>query len=400
MRNFVLFLLVLFVIAAFLRVDFFFTVVYLLFVVYLLSRIWTRRTLENLRVCRCFTDHAFFGDQVTVDLSVHNADWLPVPWLQVHEMLPVELVTPPFHRRVVSIGPRERRDFRYTLYCRRRGYYPVGPLTLHTGDLLGVVRDRMRQAEPDHLTVYPRIVSLQELGLPTRSPFVALPARSPLFEDPARVMGVRDYQRGDSPRRIHWTATASAGRLLVKQYQPAIARETLICLDLNEEGYGQRQRYTATELAIVIAASIANHIIVREGLPAGLTTEAQDPSLDDAGQVRPVRFYLPPRSERAHLMSMLEVLARVQISSSSTPFVDLLRRESVNLSWGSTLVLITGRESGDLFDTTVYLRRAGFVVALILAQPAYPSAELQRRADLLGVNIHRVWKDQDLEEWR
>jgi uncharacterized protein (DUF58 family) len=400
MRNIVLFLLILFVIAAFLRVDFFFTVVYLFFVVYLLSRLWTRRTLEHLRVHRCFTDHAFFGDQVTVDMSVRNADWLPVPWLQVHEMLPVELITPPFHRQVVSIGPRERRDFRYTLYCRRRGYYPVGPLTLHTGDLLGVVRDRMRQAEPDHLTVYPRIVPLQELGLPTRSPFVALPARSPLFEDPARVMGVRDYQRGDSPRRIHWTATASAGRLLVKQYQPAIARETLICLDLNEEDYGQRQRYTATELAIVIAASIANHVIVREGLPAGLTTEAQDPSLGGAGQVRPVRFYLPPRSERAHLMNMLEVLARVQVSSSTTPFVDLLRRESVNLSWGSTLVLVTGRESEALFDTTVYLRRAGFVVALVLAQPARPSAELQRRADLLGVSIHRVWKDQDLEEWR
>jgi uncharacterized protein (DUF58 family) len=339
-------------------------------------------------------NRAFPGDSVTVDLTVHNVGWLPIPWLEVHESLRVELTTPPFYREVVSLGPRERRHFRYTLHCRRRGYYPVGPLTMQTGDLLGIVRPSQVQAVPDHVIVYPRVVPLQQLGLPTRSPQVALPARSPLFEDPARVMGVRDYQRGDSPRRIHWTATASAGRLLVKQYQPSIARETLICLDLDQEDYKRRQRYTATELAIVVAASIASHIVVREGLPVGLTTEAWDPLLDDRA-----RFFLPPRSERAHLMSLLEVLARVRITSAAS-FVDLLRRESVNLSWGATLAVITGRESEALFDTLVYLRRAGFAVALILVQPARPSAELKKRGDLLGVPIHRIWRERDLEAWR
>jgi uncharacterized protein (DUF58 family) len=402
MRNFVPFLLILFVIAAFLRVDFFFTIVYLFFAVYLLSRVWTRRTVNCLRVQRRFTDRAFCGEQVTVDTVVHNAGWLPIPWLEVHESLPVELTVPPFYREVVTLRPRERRRFHYTLHCRRRGYYPVGPLRMQTGDLLGIVRQAQAQVEAEHVIVYPRVVPLQQLGLPTRSPLVALPARWHLFEDPARVMGVRDYQQGDSLRRIHWTATArlsslksaSVGRLLVKQYQPAIARETLICLDLDEAGYERRQRYTATELAIVVAASIANHIIVREGLPAGLATEAWDPLSDDRA-----RFFLPPRSERAHLMSLLEVLARVQIAPG-TSLADLLRRESVKLSWGTTLSVITGRESEELFDTLVYLRRAGFAVALILVQPAHPSAQLQKRADLLGVPIHRVWRERDLETWR
>jgi uncharacterized protein (DUF58 family) len=331
---------------------------------------------------------------VTVDLTVHNTGWLPIPWLEVHESLRVQLAVPPFYREVVSLGPRERRHFYYTLHCRRRGYYPVGPLTMQTGDLLGIVRPSQVRAASEPIIVYPQVVPLQQLGLPTRSPQVALPAHSPLFEDPARVMGVRDYQRGDSPRRIHWTATASAGRLLVKQYQPAIARETLICLDLNQEDYERRQQYTATELAIVVAASIANHIIVREGLPAGLATEAWDPLLDDQ-----TRFFLPPHSERAHMMSLLEVLARVQITSA-VPFVDLLRRESVNLSWGATLAVITGRESEALFDTLVYLLRAGFAVTLILVQPGRPSVELQKRAGMFSVPIHRIWKEQDLEAWR
>jgi len=394
MRNFVPFLLILFIIAAFLRVDFFFTIVYLFFAVYLLSRVWTRRTVSHLRVQRRFADRAFCGDQVTVDTVVDNTGWLPIPWLEVHESLSVERTAPPFYREVISLGPHERRRFHYTLDCHRRGYYPIGPLRMQTGDLLGIVRRSQAQVAAEHIIVYPRVVPIQQLGLPTRSPLVALPTQSHLFEDPARVMGVRDYQRGDSPRRIHWTATASAGRLLVKQYQPAIARETLICLDLDEAGYERRQRYTATELAIVAAASIANHIVVRERLPAGLITEALDPLSEEQAQ-----FLLPPHSERAHLMSLLEVLARVQVATG-TSFVDLLRRASVKLSWGATLSVITGRESEELLDTLVYLRRTGFAVALILIRPTRPSAELQKRADLLGVPVHRIWRERDLETWR
>jgi uncharacterized protein (DUF58 family) len=393
MRKFVPFLLGLFAIAALLRVDFFFTIVYLFFAVYLLSRLWARRTVERLRVQRNFVERAFFEDRVRVDVTVQNVGWLPIPWLEINETLPIQLIAPPFQRHVVSMGPRERRRFSYTLSCRRRGYYPIGPLTMQTGDLLGIERRSLARAEPSYLTVYPRVVPLQKLGLPTRSPLVALPAQSPLFEDPARIMGVRDYQPGDSPRRIHWTATASTGRLLVKQYQPAIARETLICLDMDQEDYERGQRYTATELAIVVAASIASHIIVREGLPVGLATEARDPLLDDR-----TGFFLSPRPERAHLMSLLEVLARVQVTSA-TSFVDRLRRESVKLSWGATLTVITGRESEALFDTLVYLRRAGFAVALILVQSGRPSAILQKRADLLKVPVPRVWREHDLETW-
>jgi uncharacterized protein (DUF58 family) len=257
-----------------------------------------------------------------------------------------------------------------------------------------MVRQRQGQVSEHRIIVYPRVVSMQKLGLPTRSPLVALPSRFPLFEDPARVMGVRDYQRGDSPRRIHWTATASANRLLVKQYQPAVARETLICLDLDGDSYGQRQRYTATELAIVVAASVANHIVVREGLSVGLATEAFDSVLEETTQ-----FYLPPRSERAHLMNLLEVLARVQITSPA-PLTSVLRRASTGLSWGATVLVITGRESSALFDSLVHLRRAGFAVALTLVQPARPSAELQKRADVMQVPVHRVWQESDLEGWQ
>jgi hypothetical protein len=179
--------------------------------------------------------------------------------------------------------------------------------------------------------------------------------------------------------------------MLVKQYQSAIARETLVCLDLNRESYGQRQLYVATELAIVVAASIANHIVTREKLPAGLATEARDPLTDSV-----VRFFSPPRDERDHLMGLLEVLARVQFASG-IGFVDLLERETARLSWGTTVAVVTGSESEELYDTLAYLTRAGFAVTLILIQPTQTPAPLRGRADLLGIPVHKVWREQDAE---
>jgi uncharacterized protein (DUF58 family) len=178
--------------------------------------------------------------------------------------------------------------------------------------------------------------------------------------------------------------------LLVKRYQPAIARETLVCLDLDTAGYDDDRRYMATELAIVTAASIATHIAVNEKLPVGLSVEAWDPLVNG-----PAHFFLPPRSERASLMNLLEVLARVQVAPAP-PFASRLRSESPKLSWGSTLAVITGRASEALFDTLLYLRRAGFAVGLILVQPPRLSEEAQKRADMSGVPIHRVWNERGL----
>lgn len=385
--------LLLFVISLVLRVDPFFTVVWFLLGMYALARLWTQRSVQHLEISRRFDDRAFTGDQVEVGLKLHNTSRLPLPWLEINESLPLELTATPFPDQAISLGGHEEREFVYTLSCRRRGYYTLGPLRLETGDLLGIEDRVLLAKEPRHMTVYPRIVSLEELGLPTRSALVSLPSRLPLFEDTTRVMGVREYQPGDSPRRIHWTATARTGGLVVKQYQPAIARETLICLNLDWRDYPLR-RHEATEQAIVAAASLANHTIVREGLPAGLATDARDPLVEDRR-----RIVLPPRSERAQLMSILEVLARIQPATGAR-FVDLLREESVHLPWGATLLLITGMIDDTLAETMLYLRRRGHATAVVLVQEAIPRGGAGAPGSLAGIPIHRVWTDQDLAAWQ
>ncbi|MBI5349099.1 MAG: DUF58 domain-containing protein [Chloroflexi bacterium] len=366
MRHFLPYFFLLFLLAAFLRIDFFFIIAYFFFAIYLLSRLWMNRIERGLRVSRRFNSRAFFGDKVNVEINVINDSWLPAPWIELRESLPIELATPSSFQQVVSLGGRGRRQLNYTLHCHHRGYYSLGPLQAHTGDLLGLAdKDLKRSAE--YIVVYPRMVSMQQLGLPTRSPLAILKTPTPLFEDSSRVIGVREYQRGDSPRKIHWTASASAGQLLVKNYQPAIARETLIALDLDYASYPMRHRYSAIEMAITTAASIANHAIVHQHLPTGIASE-----------------------------HILESLARVQAVEGVTPFAELLRRESVHLSWGTTLLVITARVDDTLLKTLAYLQRSGFAVALIMIHFGRVPLEIQAKADVLGIKVYAVWDDFDL----
>ena len=94
-------------------------------------------------------------------------------------------------------------------------------------------------------------------------------------------------------------------------------------------------------------------------------------------------------------MGILEILARIQVSEEAG-FLPLLRQESLKLSWGSTVTVVTGREHEELLDTLAYLRRAGFAVSLILVQPAQAPPKLRGRAQLLGIPVHRIWREQDL----
>ena len=389
MSNFALFIVALFILAAALRVDFFFTIVYFFAGVYILSRVWSNRMVNQIVTSRHLEKRAFVGDEVRVTLTVENNGWLPIPWLMVHESYPLEISLTPFFREVVSLGSRARRVFKYRLLARRRGYYTIGPMRVQTGDLLGLGRQQSGQLAADYLIVYPKILSMPELGLPTHSPQVTLATPIPIFEDPSRIMGVRDYHWGDNPRHIHWTATAATGQTMVKQFQPAIARESAIFLNMIAADYERAEQISAVELAVTVAASLANHMIMIEKLPVALNALAHDPLTGEEQH-----FRLPPGKERGQLLQILEVLARIQPVETGD-FLGSLRQEAVRLTWGATLIIITNRESEPLIQTLLWLQHTGFNPSVVLVGPKRPRQFITTRQ----IPIFEVWQDKDISTW-
>jgi uncharacterized protein (DUF58 family) len=411
MRGILPFLIVLIAIAFFTKVDVFFYLLYALFGIYVLGRLWARRSLGSVSVERHYDHRVFLGQAFSVDVEVRNRGWLPVLWLRLSDAVPTELTSGSAFRQVVSLMPHERLDLRYTLAGRRRGYYEIGPFATQGGDLLGTATYQAQEPDKDFCIVYPKIVGLRDLGFPSQSPFGNLPSRDRIFEDPTRIQGVRDYQPGDSLRRMDWKTSARVGNLQVRRYEPAISLETAIFLNLNAVDYPRRERYTGTELGIVIAASVAVHVVEkRQAL--SLATNGRDPlresepSPNDAGAPEEAHPLFAPtlslRKGREHLMHVLDLLARVEVApeENALPFLDLLGRRSLSLPWGSTVVVITSREAEGLLDTLLALRRRGLLVILVLTSPDHGFALTAQRAGQIGIQVHRIWSEGALDVWR
>jgi uncharacterized protein (DUF58 family) len=443
--------------AASFRIDFFYYILYFFLLVALLARLWIWRAWRKLQIERDFAGHAFLDERVPLRLKVTNAGRLPLPWVRVEDKLPSRLAQRDAFRAVVSLLAGETRTLEYSVHATRRGYYPIGPLSVDLGDVFGFYSRSLRTATPSFLTVYPRILSLERLGLPSKSPFGSLRTSEIVYEDPSRVSGVRDYLRGDSLRKVNWKVSAALGRLQVKTFEPAITLDTMLVLNLNQEEYDLAYADGAMELAITVTASLANHLaglrqpvgLISNGrdaaaryrqaggaVPSGATAaptlerpgaaaepqDAEDEDLPDAPRglsapqpweidrrgVDELGFALPgsqatslmrpslavpPGKGRAQLLRMMETLARAQ-PRNGYPLSSLLRQQSVRVPWGSTIVVVTWGRAMGLVEALVNLRRAGFTVVLVLVRFGMRDTFPAEMA-ALGIQVHEVRSEAD-----
>jgi len=402
--EFLLSVLLLLLMGVYLGEDFVFKVIYLLLGAYLVGAWWSKKSFAKIHFSRHYENRVFLNEVIPVSIEISNQSWLPLLWLRLQESIPTDLSLDRNIQTVVSLGPYGKTHVRYRLMAHRRGYYCIGPLSATSGDLLGLFKDQRRGDEGGYLTVYPQIVPLRQVKLPSHSPLGALRHAQPIYEDPARIRSKRDYLVGDSLQRVDWKASASVGRWQVKQFEPSIALETSIFLNLHTPEYPQRYRLDSTELAIVVAASLANWISAqKESL--GLITNGVDPlSQKDPGEVLPgtggkVFAAIPPARGSGQLMQILDVLARVQVAET-LPAAERLRQEYAKLSWGTTLILICGHMDEPLFDELFHLRRAGMNVVLVLVGRIPGFASIQAKAAYFRFPLYAILTVKDLDMWR
>lgn len=385
-------ILAVFVLASIVRVAFIYHVLYVLLAVALLARAWASLVARRLVLERRFPERALNGETARVELVLRNDSPLPMAWLRLHDRLPVELSAASVFDRAVSLGPRGEASFSYELHCRQRGWYRLGPATVETGDVVGLNLFKLEFHTEKRLLVYPKILAPSALGLSSRTPFGDVKTRQTLYEDPARSAGVRDYQPGDSLRKIHWRTSAALGRLQVRKLEPAMTLRTMVALDLNAQAYGEGRVHYATELAIVVAASLANDLVNRRQ-EVGLLTNGRDPAREDASGGT---LLVAPRKGRDQLTRVLDLLARVQ-AQASMPIDQLLGRAMGELSWGATVVVVTGCEDEALRGSITRLRRAGFALSVVVVTQVSP----YRQGGVLGglgVPVHYVWRESDIDD--
>jgi uncharacterized protein (DUF58 family) len=107
-------------------------------------------------------------------------------------------------------------DLAYDVTYRDRGEHDLGPLSVRVVDVLGLAAAEHEYGERDRVLVYPRVYALTGS---TRHDLNLLPEGG--FEHNREEFdSLREYDRGDSLRDVHWKSSAkrAADDLVVKQF--------------------------------------------------------------------------------------------------------------------------------------------------------------------------------------
>ena len=230
-----------------------------------LSALWVRVLSRPRSVHRRFGDEARTdGDDVDVDVGLRFARGLPPPWVSGSET-------------VAGLG-EFKLDFarvkggyaaHYRVDAVPRGRYAIDPTTVVTADPFGFAVQATDLRRGSLLLVYPRLVELEALFSETGSRLAdgrrLLLRRQTGYDSHS----VREYEEGESLRRVHWPTSARRGKLMVKELEDAPRDEALVVLDGEETTALGVGRDSSFEVAVRAAGSIARAHAAR-GQRAGL----------------------------------------------------------------------------------------------------------------------------------
>ena len=329
---------------------------YALTALILASWFWTRHLLHNLTGRWDLPSTALtVGEASEVRLRLYNESWLPVPWLEANH----QVALGSGKALGGAIAPLGSLVLNMPLTAKRRGFFPAGSLDLSLGDPLGVFTGYLRLVSDRHLTVYPRALQLGRLPLALRQPYGHTRSHKQAQEDLTSVAEVRPWRIGDSPRRIHWKATAHKGELQVREYELAATTEIYLVLDLYRQAHHGEGPDASQERAVEVVASLAKTML-EQGLAVGLLAHGLK------------RVALPPGRGLRQLRQVLESLVAVQ-ADGLLPLGNALSGESRTFSPRSTVVVVTATVSQALVAALLALRAAGHGLLVAAVRPGGPS---------------------------
>jgi len=353
---------------------------------------WVRITLRQPHVTRRWRqDSALWRngdllerDDVRIELILEREPGVPLPNVFAHERVGR------LGEQEVELRPdgRGRRWGSYRLDGVPRGRHGFEAVRLSITDPFGLAAADQALEERQALVVYPRLVELDRIFFdggagPEHGRQLLL--RRPVGFD---LHSVREYQQGESLRRVHWPSTARRGALMVKELEDSPRDEVAVLLDGDPASVTGAPPDSSFDAAVRVAGSILL-AQVRRGRRCTLV-------LNNGGRDTQSVSSDGPEWQRA-----LELLAAVEPDAKS-PAATLLRSPDAPASRSLELVVVTCRVAAALVDRLLARALTRRPVALVhveaesfVGRPRRPVPDLLR-LQAAGVPIAVVRRGDDL----
>ncbi len=351
----------------------------------ILSFLLSRLLFLNIEITRQIPPQAYEDDIVNVSIKIRNRIALLDQSIEVTDEFSAG--APQRQQKTIFFNglPQGKSEFSYQEYCYKRGCYRIGPFRVKIFEPLGLFYFQKNLPVYSTLIVYPRIFHVQQL------PFI-LGRLAPRFgEQTTRISGdyeefygIREYTQADGWRRIHWRSSARLGELMVRHFEQSSQWKALLILDAaksNNAGYGKD---TTFEYGVKIAASLANHLLMKSA-SFGIITSAAVP------------FYSGIKKGKKHFYRILEKLAVIS-PNGDIPLPEIIARHQWVIPQSSSLIIITNNFDQTLVRLLRYLklRKNSGIIPIILNTPTFISDAKTKKTAKKQVSLKGVFSELSL----
>jgi uncharacterized protein (DUF58 family) len=310
-----------------------------------LARLWTRLAGKPVGVRRRLPQaERYEGDDVQIRLQVELELAIAPATLLVRE-------------RISKLGEHEtavpaRAGKAYVLEALPRGRYAFDQTSVSIEDPFGLDRVEKTIAAPGAFLVYPRLVELDRLF--SEAGRLGRDGRRLLLRRPAGfdLHSVREYEYGESLRKVHWRSTAKRAQLMVKELEDSPRDEVAVVLDADPAAVVgdsfEMQVRAAGSLLLAHANRGRRSVLVVNSL----RREQQ-------------RIHSPAADKR----EALDLLAAVE-PQPGPPLASLLADEAGVAARAEELAVVTGSLPGRLVEQLVNHALAHKTVSLVLVDSA------------------------------
>lgn len=342
--------------------------------------LWAWTGVNWLRIRRrTFSKVTQAGQFLEEEFQLANLSALPKLWVEVcdHSTLPEHAAS----RVLGMLGGNQWRGWRVRTRCMERGRFALGPITVKSGDPLGIYERERRVYNVNALLVYPATYALHDFPLPPTFMPGGEALRRRTHYVTTNAATVRDYVAGDSINRIHWPSSARRQRLTVKEFELDPMSDVWVVVDLQGSAHvsplalaeadaaqlpalDERAPFQlpaeTEEYAISVAASIADYFLQQDRL-VGLVAHGKH------------REVIPAERGERQRTKIMETLAVIR-AAGEMPFDRVLQNEVLFLPRGSTVVVITASPDVAWVAGVQRAARSGLrMVAIVLDRASFGS---------------------------
>jgi uncharacterized protein (DUF58 family) len=347
---------------------------------------WVRLAAKPMRLVRSAGDgEQLEGDDLRVHLELETEARMPPASVVV-----VENIGRLGEQRTALRLHGRRLYGSYHLRSLPRGRYAYTGARAVVEDAFGLERAEVPLGGGGALLVYPRLVDLERLFSETGAHF--LDGRRLLLRRPSgfELHSVREYEHGESLRKVHWRSTARRGQLMVKDLEDAPRDEVAVLLDADGSAVAGTPPESSFDAQVRAAGSILRSH-VRRGRRAVLVVNSALPSAQRV------------HSSDGDWRRALELLAAVE-PDARAPLSALLAVEESPASRALDLAVVTARLAPELVDRLVQRALARRGASLVYVDAAsYANGSRPRRPEpallrlqAVGVPVAVVRRGDDL----